>query len=85
MKKAILFFSLLVAAATVTAQNVTRDASGNFHQVKKEAADSSRKTGNTYTTEKGEVFPVYVSKNGKFFIIRTSKNTGNQYKQYLKL
>jgi hypothetical protein len=31
----------------------------------------------------GETLPVYMSKNGKLFIIVTSKK-GNQYKKYIK-
>lgn len=42
------------------------------------------KTGLTHTIKK-VVYPVYKSNRGKYFIIRTSKNTGNEYKQYLKL
>jgi hypothetical protein len=34
---------------------------------------------------KGVEYPVFKSARGKYFIIRTSKNTGKDYKQYLKI
>ena len=46
--------------------------------------DSTNNTITEYTYEdaKGNVYPIYISKNGRAFIIRTSRN-GNEYKQYL--
>jgi len=41
-------------------------------------------TGDTVTIKDIE-YPVYKSARGKFFIIRVSKNTGKEYKQYLKI
>ena len=41
-------------------------------------------TGKIYLT-KGEKYHVYTSKSGKLFILRTSKNTGLIYKNYLNL
>lgn len=54
-----------------------------------ELSDSSKKQKSepqktVYTYVKNGVsYPVYVSKNGKYFIIRTSKKTGKPYRQYL--
>lgn len=39
-------------------------------------------TTNTATYQ-GKSIPVYVSKNGKLFVIMTSKKTGKEYKRYL--
>lgn len=41
------------------------------------------KTQLTYTV-KGEKFPVYQTAKGKYYILRTSKKSGKDYKQYLK-
>jgi hypothetical protein len=40
---------------------------------------------NLIHTVKGKDYPVYKSARNKYFIIRTSKNTGKTYKQYLKI
>ena len=79
-----LFIMGLVIAGN--AQTVKQDAKGNYVAVKStsDTAATYKPTGKTFTTTKGDIYPVYVSKNGKLFVIRTSK-TGNQYKQYLKV
>jgi hypothetical protein len=65
---------------------VIKDASGNYIAVKQtKKSDPDKTTGNTFTTSSGEILPIYVSDNGKYYVVRTSKNTGNQYKQYLKI
>lgn len=86
MKKTIATLSLILAVSIGYSQTkVARDSSGNFVAVKyTKKASEDRLTGQTYTTAKGETFPVYISEKGKYYVIRTSKETGNQYKQYLK-
>lgn len=84
---------LLVLLAVIFSMNVHAqsrikvDSSGNFYQLKAEVVydSSSANTGKTYTDSKGIKYPVYMSRTGKYYILRTSKNTGNQYKQYLKI
>ena len=44
--------------------------------------DNPTLTKYVYQTTDGTKYPIYMSANGKCFIIRTSKN-GKQYKQYL--
>lgn len=84
------FIVLSFAATSADAQTTaTKDASGNYTQIKVAATVASlevgaTKSGATYTTIDGEKFPVYLSKNGKAFVIRTSKKTGNPYRSYLK-
>jgi hypothetical protein len=70
------------------AQTVTIDKAGNYRQISASNDTTGAKyrdTGKTFTTAKGEKFPVMISSRGKLFVIRTSKTTGNQYRQYLKL
>ena len=46
--------------------------------------NSSKATKTEYTWEKNGVkYPIYISSKGKAYIIRTSKKTGKEYKQYL--
>lgn len=76
----LLVFSLF---QTVYSQKVTKDDKGNYIAVKA-VPEPAKATGKTFTDSKGSVYPVYESKNGKLFVLRTGK-TGNQYKQYLKV
>jgi hypothetical protein len=85
MKKTLILCTLFVLSFTSFSQSIKRDASGNYVQIKDTTrGQKATLTGNTFTTSKGDVYPVFVSVNGKLFIVRTSKN-GNQYKQYLKI
>lgn len=40
-------------------------------------------TGFTWQDSKGNKYPIYISNSGSCYIIRTSKNTGKEYKSYL--
>lgn len=89
MKKSLLFILAIAAAVCffsrdLAAQRVTVDKSGNYVAVKTNADTVGKATGKTFTDTKGNVFPVYASKSGKLYVLRTSKS-GNVYKQYLKL
>lgn len=65
--------------------NVTRDSVGNFHAMTKARKPSvNKKTEYTYTDAKGKEYPVYEGASGKYYIIRVSSKTGNEYKQYIK-
>ena len=85
MKRVLLAIAVSVWALCANSQKVVKDASGNYVAVKvaKDSA-SGENTGKTFTTAKGEKFPIMQSKRGKLYIIRTSK-TGNVYKQYLSI
>ena len=76
---------MLLAASTMSAQSVQRKGN-TFVQVesnKVEVSKNDTKTAYTYKAKDGKEYPIYLSKNGKAFIIRVSKKTGKEYKQYL--
>ena len=86
MKKVTLILSLFLASSVAFSQTkVVRDAEGNFitQQAPKKQSEN-KPTGKTFTTAKGDQFPVYITDKGKYYVLRTSKETGNEYKQYLK-
>jgi len=86
MKKVTLILSLFLASFVAFSQTkVATDSKGNFIAQKDSKMQSKNKpTGKTFTTAKGEQFPVYITDKGKYYVLRTSKETGNEYKQYLK-
>jgi hypothetical protein len=87
MKKTTIIIALILSSFVGFSQTkIVRDANGNFvTQKAPKKASEDKPTGQTFTTSKGEEFPVYVSERGKYYVLRTSKETGNQYKQYLKI
>ena len=92
MKKHILQFlyvasiyGLVLIAANCDAQNVTRDAAGNYTAAPKEQkAERDSVTGLSYTDAQGNIFPVYKGAKGSHYVCRVSKKSGKFYRQYLK-
>jgi hypothetical protein len=82
MKKIIITLSLVLTSMFIQAQTVKKDDSGNYVQTSSSSA-TAKDTGKTFTTAKGEVFKVYETAKGRLFVIRKSKKTGTEYKQYL--
>ena len=82
-----LFISVLLAlmvGTPILAQDVKREGT-TFVEVgsSKVSLKNDTKTKYTYKTKDGKVYPVYLSKTGKAFIVRVSKKSGKEYKQYL--
>lgn len=85
MKQFILLAAFICASLVSFSQKVKVDANGNYVAVVSvRDSSSAKKTGKTYTDNKGNVFDVWISKNSKLFIKRISKS-GTAYNQYLKL
>ena len=84
MKKILALVALtLMVGAPISAQDVKREGN-TFVQVQNKATlKNVTKTQYTYKTKDGEEYPIYLSKNGKAFIIRVSKKSGKEYRQYL--
>ena len=68
-------------ATKVCAQSVTKQGTMFVQQSKK--CKSATKTKYTYKAADGKVYPIYLSPNGKAFIIRVSKKTNKEYRDYL--
>ena len=84
---ALLLLILLFFVATFAfGQSQSYERKGNnFYLVKKERAESkATETVYTFTDSKGNVYPIYKTEKGKYFIWKTSQKTGKRYKYYLK-
>lgn len=75
-------FLWFAAVLQSTAQNVTRKGNTFIQNSNKPKKAAPTLTPYTYVIDSIS-YPVYMSANGKYFIIRTSKKTGKPYKQYL--
>lgn len=87
MKKVILIIALAISSISYS-QTVKQDASGNYVLVKRDSTarkSEAISTGKTFTDAKGTQHPVYKSKTGKLFIVKTSQKTGKTYNYYLKV
>lgn len=75
---------LVIMFLGINAQTVKKDSTGVYTSIVKTKIPD-KKTGEFYKDSKGVKYPIYVSSNGKYYVIRVSKNTGKEYKSYLKL
>ena len=86
MKKVAIVLGLILASTIGFRQSkVVKDAKGNYKVEKAvKIASEDSLLGKTMYLADGNEYPLYVSKNGKYYIKRVSK-AGNEYKQYFKL
>ena len=86
MKKIIFKLAISIISLAGMAQEPAYKIVGN-EIVKTETAKvktEPTRTGLTHTI-KGVKYPVYQSAKGAYYILRVSKKTGKEYKQYLKI
>lgn len=84
MKRLLTLVVLALMVGTIFSQNVKREGN-TFVEVKsdKVSLKNDSLTAMTYKAKDGKEYPIYLSKNGKAFIVRVSKKSGREYKQYL--
>ena len=76
-----LIAALFMCAISYAQESNYKREGTNFTQVQTLKSSTDIQTVYTYQI-KDDVYPIWITKNGRCYIIRTSKN-GNQYKQYL--
>ena len=79
MKKLLIFLTIILSCITLNAE-VTRE--NNTFKVEKSTESTDTKTQYTWEDKEGNKYPIFISKKGACFIMRTSKK-GNEYKYYL--
>lgn len=55
----------------------------NFKVEKTASVNQDTKTNYTWEDKDGNIFPIFITKKGACYILRTSKKTGKEYKYYL--
>lgn len=84
MKRTLLILCLiLLGGIAVNAQTVVRNGNVFMQVSKKKQKEAFKTTPYTYVASDGTKYPIYISGNGKYFIIRKSAKTGKEYRQYL--
>jgi len=79
---ATLFF-LCYSGCTAAHAEVKREGK-NFVQVSsRSAAAQPVATPYTWTDSKGKTYPIYLSANGRAYVMRVSGKTGKEYRHYL--
>lgn len=82
----ILFFSasILTIGAQTSTEPKYKIVGDEIVRINKKSVSAAQKTKLIHKV-KNKVYPVWKTKRGKYYILRTSKKTNKQYKQYLKI
>lgn len=65
------------------AQSYKREGNNFIQQPKTGSRQQPTETPFTFTDNKGKQYVIYITSNGTCFILKTSKNTGKDYRYYL--
>lgn len=77
----IVLFVVFASVASANAEEKYQREGNNFVVTQTIHQSTDIQTVYTYTV-KDVVYPIWITKNGRCYVVRLSKN-GNQYKQYL--
>lgn len=80
MKKLLLCLLLALFSITINAQ-VKRE--GDTFKVEQTSKASDTKTKYTWEDKEGNKYPIFITKKGACYILKTSKKTNKEYKYYL--
>lgn len=56
---------------------------GNTFKVEQTSKASDTQTKYTWEDKEGNKYPIFITKKGACYVLRTSKKTGKEYKYYL--
>lgn len=87
MKRIIIVLLACIALMGASAQNTQKAGSASkakTEQVTNNNGKKAVKNNGTLTKHTYKGYPVYQGPKGGYYVIRTSKKTGNEYKQYVK-
>jgi hypothetical protein len=79
---AVMLLALGVNNSSIYAQSVVKEGK-TFTVVSSSKKSESVKTEYIWKDSKGVEYPIYISKSGACFVLRISKKTGKEYRQYL--
>lgn len=75
---------MFILALSAHGQNVVQHGKTFVEQVDStKTVKAAKKTEYVYIDKDGVSYPVYLTSNGKAFIIKTSKRTGKAYRKYI--
>lgn len=81
MKKLIL--CMLLALFCITANAEVKREGDTFKVEQSSRTSQGEKTKYTWEDKEGNKYPIYITKRGACYVLRTSKKTGKEYKYYL--
>lgn len=84
MKKLLTVLFLIALQTGYSQIKVVKGSDGKYHSQGRKSTPSQA-TGTLYVDSDSTIHTIFKTDSGKYYIMRKSKKTGKQYKQYLKL
>lgn len=83
MKSFIIACLFIMVSVFAYAQTYTKSGNTYTASSSQQVKQPNTKTDYIWKDSKGNQYPIYISKNGSCYILKTSSKTGKEYKQYL--
>lgn len=84
MKRIIIVLLACIAIIGASAQTTNKPAADKAKTERVNNGKKAVKNNGTLTKHTYKGYPVYQGPKGGYYVIRVSKKTGNEYKQYIK-
>ena len=81
MIKKLFVVMMMLMSITYTNAEIIKEGKTYSQVVKSKTPDKD--SGFTYKDNKGNIYPILIGKSGACYIVRISKKSGKEYKQYL--
>lgn len=76
-------FIVMMMLMSITYSNAEIIKEGKTYSQVVKQKTPGKDSGFTYKDSKGNIYPIMISKSGSCYILRVSKKSGKEYKQYL--
>lgn len=74
---------LIIALTAITGFCGVKREGNTFMTEQVSTTNNDTQTKYTWQDKKGNSYPIFITKSGAVYVIRTSQKTGKEYKQYL--
>lgn len=81
IKKLFIVMMMLMSISYTVNAEIIKEGKTYSQVVKSKTPDKD--SGFTYKDNKGNIYPIMIGKSGSCYILRVSKKSGKEYKQYL--
>lgn len=76
-------FIVVMMLMSITYSNAEIIKEGKTYSQVTKSKTPDKDSGFTYKDNKGNIYPILIGKSGACYIVRISKKSGKEYKQYL--
>lgn len=83
MIKKLFIVMMMIMSISYTHAEIIKEGKTYSQVTNTKSKTPGKDSGFTYKDNKGNIYPIMISKSGSCYILRVSKKSGKTYKQYL--